>query len=382
MATNLVNSLVDPELAKNIFGSEQGTEDISFADSVRLGEKFGKKMTARKRSGHRFAMTYPITQGPKEVTGDRLLIKCFKYQTSKTGFEKTKIDAIRETQTEGGDFVKDIGSDGNLVKEQIPGVKLINQGGGADKSQAIFYISLPIPQEINDSNAIVWGDDSMNIFQLAGLALAQGVMSFPQRDGKEIPFGEAVAKQSEAFLRGDRTGLDENTVKALIRAISGKAINAIGGNLNINSAVARATGLALNNNLELLFNGVTLRTFPFNVTFTPRSQKEAQVVLEIIRALKSAMAAKKNATQGQGGIFLRSPDVFTLRYLHNGKDHPFLNRIKDCALTAMNVNYTGAGTYASYFDGSPVAINMSMTFKELNPVYHEDYSDAIGGVGY
>ena len=138
----------------------------------------------------------------------------------------------------------------------------------------------------------------------------------------------------------------------------------------------------MNNNLELLFNGVTLRTFPFNVTFTPRSQKEAQVVLEIIRALKSAMAAKKNAEQGQGGVFLRSPDVFTLRYLHNGKDHPFLNRIKDCALTAMNVNYTNAGTYASYFDGTPVSINMSMTFKELNPVYHEDYSDAIGGVGY
>jgi len=208
--------------------------------------------------------------------------------------------------------------------------------------------------------------------------LAGGVDS----KGNKIDFPEAVSTISRSFLSGEGTGIDPKTTNALISAISGKAINAIGGNLNINSVIARSEGLALNNNLELLFNGVTLRTFPFNVTFTPRSQKEAQVVLEIIRALKSAMAAKKNATQGQGGIFLRSPDVFTLRYLHNGKDHPFLNRIKDCALTAMNVNYTGAGTYASYFDGTPVSINMSMTFKELNPVYHEDYSDAIGGVGY
>ena len=94
------------------------------------------------------------------------------------------------------------------------------------------------------------------------------------------------------------------------------------------------------------------------------------------------MAAKKNADQGQGGIFLRAPDVFSLRYLHNGKDHPFLNRIKDCALTGLTVNYTGAGTYATYHDGAPVSMSMNMTFKELNPVYHEDYTDKIGGVGY
>ena len=378
MATNLVNSFDDPELGKRIFGSEQGTEDISFADSVRLGEKFGKKMTARKRSGHRFAMTYPITQGPKEVTGDRLLIKCFKYQPSRTGLSERKdkgVVTIKGTDTPVTD------SNNKIVKGDIKRFDFINQGGGADKSQSIFYISLPIPQEINDSNAIVWGDDSMNIFQLAGLNVARSMVGGKDKNGNEIDFPAAVSAISRSFLSGE-TGIDPKTTNALISAISGKAINAIGGNLNINSVIARSEGLALNNNLELLFNGVTLRTFPFNVTFTPRSQKEAQVVLEIIRALKSAMAAKKNATQGQGGIFLRSPDVFTLRYLHNGKDHPFLNRIKDCALTAMNVNYTNAGTYASYFDGTPVSINMSMTFKELNPVYHEDYSDAIGGVGY
>ena len=380
MATNLVNSLVDPELAKNIFGSEQGTEDISFADSVRLGEKFGKKMTARKRSGHRFAMTYPITQGPKEVTGDRLLIKCFKYRPSETGLSERKDKGV--VGIKGEDTLL-TDSNNKIVTGEIKAFDFINRGGAADKSQSIFYISLPIPQEINDSNAIVWGDDSMNIFQLAGLNVARSMLAGGvDSKGNKIDFPEAVSTISRSFLSGEGTGIDPKTTNALISAISGKAINAIGGNLNINSVIARSEGLALNNNLELLFNGVTLRTFPFNVTFTPRSQKEAQVVLEIIRALKSAMAAKKNATQGQGGIFLRSPDVFTLRYLHNGKDHPFLNRIKDCALTAMNVNYTGAGTYASYFDGTPVSINMSMTFKELNPVYHEDYSDAIGGVGY
>ena len=140
--------------------------------------------------------------------------------------------------------------------------------------------------------------------------------------------------------------------------------------------------MILNSNLELLFSGVTLRTFPFSINFSPRSEAEANEVLSIIKALKSSMAAKKNASQGQGGIFLRAPDVFQLRYMHKGSDHPFLNRIKDCALTAMTVNYTNSGTYATYSDGQPVSIRMNLTFKELNPIYFEDYKDGVGGVGY
>ena len=361
----------------NSNGAEQGADErIDFKANIKKG------ITSRKLNGHRFAMTYPVTQGPKEVTGDRLLIKCFKYKPSQTRFGPAT--GVEVTKNEEGTDTPVVNEKGNVNLGQS-GFNLVNEGGRADKSQNIYYISLPIPQEINDSNTLTWGDDSMNIFQLAGLAFARGLLSDTRQNAKgedvTMDFGQAVSYYSGQALTG-LGGIDPKTQQALVTAISGKAINAIGGSLNINSAIARSEGLALNNNLELLFSGVNLRTFPFNVTFTPRSQKEAQVVLEIIRALKSSMAAKKNAEQGQGGIFLRAPDVFTLRYLHNGKDHPFLNRIKDCALTGLNVNYTGAGTYATYHDGAPVSMSMSMTFKELNPVYHEDYTDDIGGVGY
>ena len=47
----------------------------------------------------------------------------------------------------------------------------------------------------------------------------------------------------------------------------------------------------------------------------------------------------------------------------------------------MSVNYTNAGTYASYADGTPVAIRVNLTFKEINPIYHEDYEEKEAGIG-
>ena len=51
------------------------------------------------------------------------------------------------------------------------------------------------------------------------------------------------------------------------------------------------------------------------------------------------------------------------------------------ALTGMSVNYTNSGTYSSYEDGTPVNIRMNLTFKELNPIYHEDYLQDSAGLG-
>ena len=97
------------------------------------------------------------------------------------------------------------------------------------------------------------------------------------------------------------------------------------------------------------------------------------------------MAPKAGEFNGTAaGIFIQSPDVFQLKFLKDDVDHPFLHSFKLCALTGMAVNYTNAGTYSTYEDGTPVNIRMSLTFKELNPVYREDYDEGIGknGVGY
>ena len=373
--------------------TNKNNNDKTVADN----NKKGKKSIPRHFShpiGPKNILSYPLAIGPDESNGSRLLIKCFEYVPPKTtfGYDKAAKFAKEDgTNYDGrilnkGDQLGKYDKKGNFVPDQFAvNMKLVNEGAstGMANKKSLYYIELPVPQDVNDQNSVTWGDNSMNILQLAGIAAVTEAILEPK---KTIENFREFFTQGALSELGEGLGMQKNAIAA---AVAGRAIDPQGRNINANAVIGRTTGQILNNNLELLFDSVNLRSFPFSITFSPRNELESRRVIHIIRALKSSMAAK-NGTQpgetGQGGIFLKAPDVFHLRYLHNGKDHPFLNSFKHCALTAMSVNYTNAGTFASYGDGTPVSIQLNMTFKELNPIYNEDYRDFEEndnlGVGY
>ena len=96
------------------------------------------------------------------------------------------------------------------------------------------------------------------------------------------------------------------------------------------------------------------------------------------------MAPKVDAsTQISGNaLFIKTPNVFELRYRRGIQNHPFLHKFKQCFLTDVSVNYTGEGVYATYDDSTPISMQMDLTFKELEPIYNTDYEDSDVGVGF
>ena len=134
-----------------------------------------------------------------------------------------------------------------------------------------------------------------------------------------------------------------------------------GGNVTTQQLLARETCEILNPNMELLFNDVTVRNFRFSFKLTPRNPKEAEQVKLIIRAFKRNMAPQaQGGISGAGNFFLRTPNVFKLRYRSGAKDHPFLNKFKQCFLTDVQTTYTGEGVYTTYDDGTPVSILLDL----------------------
>ena len=385
----------DPQenaILQDEFNRLGGNEDIGLKEKMQKASQ-AHKIAGRTRianqknvdSSHDSSiyLSYPVARNNSEKTGDTLRIKCVEYLPPESG-------AGLGVTVKGAFFTRDGGQSRELVTNAMrkdekskfyktkPSIKMNLEDANSRISRmqkTKYYIELPIPQEVNDSNSVTWGEDKVNALELAALSVASSAM------GGGI--GEMAGAAVEALNSGvNIPGLGPDTQDAVRAAISGKALNALGSQVSAESVIARSTGQILNNNLELLFQGVNLRSFPFSITFSPRGPKESKVVKSIIKSLKMSMAPKAGEfNENAQGIFLKSPDVFQLDYLRDGRNHPFLNSFKLAALTGMTVNYTNAGTYASYEDGTPVNIRMNLTFKELNPIYHEDYLQGPAGDG-
>jgi len=269
---------------------------------------------------------------------------------------------------------------------------VLSQGLASAKTQGYTSenieatILLPIPQNIQDSNGTGWGEDSLNALGAYALGAANEVIT-----SSDFFKGIAkVIKSATGTLTDLATSGEGNTLTNTFFAST--AANLIPGtNTSFSGVLARSSGQVINPNTELLFNGVKLRSFNFSFDFAPRNATEAEQVRQIVRTFKKNMAPSTSSAGNVQGLFLKSPNVFKLKYKSGSSDHPFLNKFVVAALTNMNVNYTGSGTYMTYSDSlkSPVHMKMDLSFQELSPVYAEDYdstdvggTDGTTGVGF
>ena len=235
-----------------------------------------------------------------------------------------------------------------------------------EKKEVLKTIFLPIPKNIADNNQIDWGETGINALEAFGLKFGQEFIN-------EGPL-EAAKFAFQAGEKALASGVSADAQTAFINAISAQAISALGGQVRPGDLISRATGQVLNPNLELLFKNVTLRSFKFTFEFFPRNRREATEVMHIIQCFKAHSAAKKN-----GGIFLQAPDIFQLSYRKGAAAHPFLNKFKPTVLTNVSVNYTGSNVYSTFYDGTPTHMLMTLNFKELNPIYEENYWEESSG---
>jgi hypothetical protein len=224
--------------------------------------------------------------------------------------------------------------------------------------------SLPIPGGIKDDNGAEWAPQTMNALEAATLGLANDIFE-----------GEGVAG-----AKGVLTSIGGNS-EDLVKAIKGAASGAAAGVGK--QALTRTTGMIFNPNLELLFDKPTLRGFTFTFDLVPRSKKEAEECIKIIRFFKQGMAPIRAASN----LFLLSPNVFQVHYVLDGdgnKDHPYIGKMKECAMTNFRVDYTPQQNYSTLADGFMTAYKISMDLKELEPVFNDDYeqngSESVKGV--
>lgn len=252
-----------------------------------------------------------------------------------------------------------VGLNLRTTEESLKGVKITDPP-----------IILPMPSNIQDNNMAEWSSGTLNPLSANLLSLANTAIQNKNESGFTGEIQSILENLSGVVKSGEGQ-------QALASGIAAAALRAATGQGDMSSAISRATGLAFNQNVEVLFNGVSMRpAFSFTFDMVPRSKEESERVKLIIRTLKKDMTARKGKPEETGGgLFVKAPKVFQLQYMSGGKPHPFLHRFKPCALTQMSVNYNGSGQYATYSDATPVHMQLSLQFMELSPIYSENYDE-------
>jgi len=130
--------------------------------------------------------------------------------------------------------------------------------------------------------------------------------------------------------------------------------------------------------MQLAFKGVDRRSFQYTFKMTPRNAREADEIKKIVAAFKFNMMPEYK--EGKRDT-LNYPATFDIEYHYKGKRNDYLNRVSECFLENVQVQY-GGDRYKTFdphnSEGAPpVETSVTLAFKEIEIMHREKIKDGF-----
>jgi hypothetical protein len=219
-------------------------------------------------------------------------------------------------------------------------------------------ISLYMPDTVNQQIIHEFGEISMT--EALGLvgAISQGAAAIGTSVGD---FVDRMQKGESAGAAFKGAGAPGGAALAELGGTIAEASGAFGG--GIKEAILFSAGVALNPQIEVLYQKTGHREFLFDFKMIARNEAEGAAIREIIKQFKFYSAPELLA--GTSGRYFIPPAEFDIKFFYNGQENINIHKISTCALVGIDVDYAGAGQWTTFTDGMPVEIKMQLRFKEL-----------------
>lgn len=210
-------------------------------------------------------------------------------------------------------------------------------------------ISLYMPTGIEISDGVTYNEDTRQF--------AAGLNEMISGGGSRAFNNKAVLASTQAIsVYGAAAG--KVAGGGMLGALAGYGVGDI-----IATEMQRSTGALLNKNEFAAYAATPLRSFTFNWTILPDSEQESEQAAGLIKFFRESMHATKNDQ-----VTITVPDHCVVSF-HGSKD-----MIQLPPVVVENVGVTYNPNNSSFFkkNNSPVEIGLSVTLKELNPLYKDD----------
>jgi hypothetical protein len=138
-----------------------------------------------------------------------------------------------------------------------------------------------------------------------------------------------------------------------------------------------ARGLTPNNHVALLYKGPgSFRDHSFAFKFFPKNKPESDLVRNIISEFKNGMLPIMDGSTGDATVlnssFFKSPRHHKIKFFNGAGENPYLFNIGTSVIKDMSVNYDPQSLVGFHSDGSPVQIDLTLTFQEIELQVSED----------
>ena len=244
--------------------------------------------------------------------------------------------------------------EGAFAGNPTPSFKDYNNSVVAKFPADLPSILMYMPEDVQSQYSQKWGGADFGSFA-AGLLNAAG---------GELNVQDAI---NNAF------GAGKNLVFKGIQELTNKLS---GSSISLNQTLGGISGTIMNPNTEMMYDGPNIRTFSLKFKLVPYSEIEAQEIRKICNTFKKAMLPSFGGQAFFGTIqapnLITIPKVCQVTFMKGNEPHPYLSQYKTCAIDNVSVNYTADGSYATYQDGSPVATELTVSFKEMKNIFAEE----------
>ena len=236
----------------------------------------------------------------------------------------------------------------------------IRNGEGVFKTDSTQQLSSVINLHMQEAPSVKYGAN----YNDADLGILTGMLSMINsvKDLSDVVMNPSVAQDAKAA--------------AVISMMQIPSVIA-GGATRFENIVSSAFKIKTNPFREVLFESVDYRTFNFRYRFMPKSQQESDNIRRIINTFKFHMHPELTENK----FFYIYPSEFEIVYNYRGGANKYFNKIQNCALIDLAVEY-GGDKFATFDNGAPVETILTLSFRELELLHKGALADPEKGGVY
>ena len=283
--------------------------------------------------------------------------------------------------------------------------------GEGDKKVAVksnLVIDLPFPTTLTDATGLSINGFERELIQAVIGESITNLFSKASQPGSAGEAQEGVKSLSEK-LQSIGTEYQQEYAKGGVSGVAGKISEQLAATLKIGTSSAKLlgsylarnlpgdlsktlamdSGMAVNPQETLAFEGVNLKQYTFEWDLYPSSQEDSSRIKALVNGIKqrilptttgagmaqtlAQISGDPSATTGAilGRTFLTYPDTVITNLI--GVDESHFPLFKPAMCVSCDVDYGPGGSVVIAKGGRPSGIKLSMTFQELVIHSGEDY---------